>query len=365
MKKLKGFFSNLSYIWKITAVVIVLHSMYWAGYASDRYVSSANVVLESPEIIPDSFNMAAMLSSSNATADLLLLRDHLLSVDMLHKLNNELDLRAHYSTTEADIFSRMWDSEVPMEKFHQYYLSRVKAEVDEYAGVLRINAEAFNPEMAQKIASLLLAYGEDHMNKMGQKLASEQVLFIEKQVKDLSKRLSESRERLIAYQNEHGLISPTGVVESISAVIAGLENELAQTEAKRNALRNFQSKTSPEVIKLTAQISALERQIKSERSRMATSSGNALNKLSSEYEELALQSQFALDLYSNALAALENTRVDAVRKLKQVSVLQNPTFPEYPVKPERAYNIFSFILLVFLVGLIMQMLVLIIKDHKD
>lgn len=365
MKKIKGFFSNLSYIWKATAVVIVLHSMYWAGYASDRYVSSANVVLESPEVLPGQFNMAAMLSGSNVTADLLLLRDHLLSVDMLHKLNADLDLRAHYSTNSVDVFSRMWSKDVPMEKFHQYFLSRVSVELDEYAGVLRINAEAFNPEMAQKIASLLLEYGEDHMNKMGQKLASEQVLFIEEQVKDLSERLSESRERLIAYQNEHGLISPTGTVESISTVIAGLENELALAEAERNSLKSFQSKTSPEMIKLTSKIRALETQIRNESSRVAKASGDALNQLSSEYEELAMKSQFALDLYSNALAALENTRVEAVRKLKQVSILQNPTLPEYAVKPERVYNIFSFIFLVLLIGLIAQMLALIIKDHRD
>jgi len=63
--------------------------------------------------------------------------------------------------------------------------------------------------------------------------------------------------------------------------------------------------------------------------------------------------------------ALENTRIEAARKLKQVSVLQSPTFPEYPVEPRRLYNTVVFAIIAFLAGLIIQMLVLIVKDHKD
>ena len=65
------------------------------------------------------------------------------------------------------------------------------------------------------------------------------------------------------------------------------------------------------------------------------------------------------------LAALENTRIEAARKLKQVSVLQSPTLPEYPVEPKRLYNSVVFALIALFVGLIGQMLVLIIEDHKD
>ena len=98
---------------------------------------------------------------------------------------------------------------------------------------------------------------------------------------------------------------------------------------------------------------------------MAQQSGGALNELSSRYQRLELRAQFAQESYSGALMALENTRIEAARKLKQVSVLQSPTIPEYSVEPRRLYNTVVFAIIACLAGLIIQMLVLIVQDHKD
>lgn len=352
-------------IWFLALLIIFANSIYWLFLASDRYVSEANVVLESPEVSMDSLNMAAMLSNNNSSSDLLLLRDHILSVDMMLKLENKLGIKKYYSNDEYDFFSRLRNENSPVEIFHRYYLSRVSAEVDDYAGVLRIKVQAFTPDMAQRIANSILLYGEKHMNDMGQKLAMEQVEFIEEQVELLSVRLSESRQKVLDYQNDHGLVSPTGTVESISAVIATLEAELAQLTTQLNVLRNFQSKNSPEVVKINSQINAVKLQIESEKSRMADRDGNALNEISSEYEALLLQSQFALDLYSSSLSALENTRVEAIRKLKQISILQMPTMPEYSVEPRRLYWVFLVFLITLMASTIAKMVSFIIKDHRD
>jgi capsular polysaccharide transport system permease protein len=75
--------------------------------------------------------------------------------------------------------------------------------------------------------------------------------------------------------------------------------------------------------------------------------------------------QFSQESYSTALSALENTRIEAARKLKQLSVLQSATLPEYAVEPERLYNSAVFIIIALFLGLIVQMLVLIIMDHRD
>jgi capsular polysaccharide transport system permease protein len=97
-------------------------------------------------------------------SDQLLLRDHLLSVDMLEKLDAELNLREHYSDRSRDPISRMWSADMSREWFHRYYLSRVSVEFDEYAGVLVIRTEAFSPEKARAIATILMDEGGRYMN---------------------------------------------------------------------------------------------------------------------------------------------------------------------------------------------------------
>lgn len=352
--------------WIFSALLVAVVSVYWGLIASDRYVSETNVVLESPQIAAPTLNFQALLvGNSPGSGDMLLLRDHLLSVDMMNKIDQSVDFRQHYSNDRIDFFSRLIKPTVTIEELHEYYLKRVLVELDDYAQVLRIKVHAFTPEMAYRITTLLLQEGESHMNTMGQRLAEEQVNFLEKQVAGLSGEYNEARKALLDYQNKNGLVSPTETVASLSAVVAGLEVQLANLKAKRTVLKSYQSKYSPELVRVESEISALNNQITSERARVAQQSGEALNLLSSEYQILELNAQFAQQSYSGALAALESTRIEAARKLKQVSILQSPTLPEYAVEPRRLYNTAVFTIVLFFAGLIMQMLLLIIKDHRD
>ncbi|MEE2001540.1 chain-length determining protein [Alkalimonas sp. MEB108] len=351
--------------WAVALVVIIVAFFYWMLLATDRYVSEANIVLKSPEISPASLNFSSLLSGTSGAGDLLLLRDHLLSVDMLNVLEQQLQIRQHFANKDIDRWSRLSSEDAPMEKFHSYMLNRINIHFDDYANVLRLRVQAYSPEMAQQIAQTLLQEGELHMNRMGQRLAEEQVAFIEGQVEVLEKRLYSAREALLSFQNTHGLVSPTGSVESIMMIVAQLEAQKALLEAQRKASSSFQSPSSPEMQRLDSQIQALNTQINLERSKMATSDGDALNRISAEFETLTLQAQFALELYSNSLLMLESTRVEAARKLKQVSVLQYPTLPQYSVEPRRSYNFIVVCFFAIVLAGIAQLTRAIIRDHLD
>lgn len=351
-------------VWSLISLCILGAAFYWSLIATDRFVSQANVVLLSAQINKPEVGLSAILSGQTNN-DLLILRDFMLSTDMLARLQAKLDLRAHYSNPDIDWLSRLSAPDVPTETFHRYVLNRISIELDEYAQVLRISAQAYEAEMARQIVALLLEVGEAHMNAMGHRLAEEQVRFIEKQVEILRLRMVEDGERLLKYQNEHGLISPTETVGSLSSVVAKLESELASLQARKAAISVSQSERSPEMMKLDSEIKGMREQIASERARLARASGDALNRLAAEYELLRLQYEFSNNLYSSAVTALENTRVEAARALKQVSVLQTPTVPEYSTQPRRLYNITVFAIFAALAGLILQLLLSIIREHKD
>lgn len=353
-------------IWATCLLLILLVDGYWVFFASNRYVSESNIVLESPQIALPSLDFSSLFSNSSGKgAEMLLLRDFLLSVDMLREIDTATNFRKHYADKQYDFFSRLRSEDEPIEELHEYYLDQVSVELDDYAQVLRIKVQAFDPEVAYQIDTLLLEHGEARMNALGQRLAEEQVLFLEKQVNQLRDGFNKARLDLLNYQNEKGLVSPIGTVESLSAVVADLASQLANLEASKRALVSYQSMKSPAVVKIDSEIEAIKQQINQESARMAQTSGGALNTLSSEYQTLQLQLEFAQESYSGALSALQNTRIEAARKLKQVSVLQSPTFPEYSVEPDRFYNSVVFTILALFVALIAQMLVLIIKEHQD
>ncbi|MGM0768006.1 MAG: chain-length determining protein [Pseudomonadota bacterium] len=351
--------------WLIALAAVLGAVIYWGFVATDRYVSRAHVVLQTPEIMPTGLNVSSLLSGTSGSGDLLLLKDHLESVHMLRTLQNRIDLRGHYSSPQIDLFARLEQEEAPMEKFHDYMKSRISIVFDDYASLLKIEVQAYTPEMAQAITQALLDEGEKHMNEMGQRLAEEQVFFIDKQVDELEERLFTARDELLAYQNEYGLVSPTQTVEAIFETVSRLEGELALLKARTTAQRSFQSEGSPEIRRLKAEASALEQQIEIEKRKMTQESGDALNRVSAEYQTLELRAQFALDLYSNALTTLESTRVEAARKLKQISILEYPTLAEYSTRPDRLYNITVFAIFAALFAAIAQLITTVIRDHRD
>ncbi|NOT21804.1 MAG: hypothetical protein HOP22_03650, partial [Nitrospiraceae bacterium] len=186
-------------------LLCLLAIIYWGLIASDRYVSEAHVIIQQMDMASaQPTGLSTLLGTSGGTnrGDQLLLRDHLLSVDMLEKLDAELDLRGHYSDRSHDLISRMWSPDMSREWFHRYYLSRVTVEFDEYAGVLVIRTEAFSPEKARAMTSKLMEEGERYMNMVARRLAQEQVSFLETQVGQISERVMQARQAVLAYQNE-------------------------------------------------------------------------------------------------------------------------------------------------------------------
>jgi capsular polysaccharide transport system permease protein len=354
---------------EVAILVSALGAGYWFLWASDRFVSEAHVVIQKTEISGSgTFDLGSLLSGGSSTgnkSDQMLLRDHLLSIDMLRALDAKLKLREHYSDPSRDFFSRMWFRNPSIEWFHEHYLSRVSVEFDEYSGVLVVKAQAYDPPTAQAITATLLAEGERFMNSLAHNLAQSQVSFLEKQVTSLADRATQARQALLAFQNRRGMASPQATAETISAIVARLQAQRAELETQRSTLQSYLVPSHPNIVQVNQQIASVDRQIALEQGKLAAPSGNSLNRTVEEYQRLEMQASFAQDMYKTALTALEQGRIEATRTLKQMSVVQTPTRPERSMEPRRAYNTLVFLLVALLLAGVAQLLISIIRDHKD
>lgn len=350
--------------------VALLGVLYWSLIASDRYVSETHVIVQKADLAGaqtlDFGSLLGSIGAGNSHEDQMLLRDYLLSVDMLKKLDASLNLRRHYSASERDIISRMWAEDEPIEWFHRHFLSRVSVEYDDYSGVLVIAAEGYTPKTAHAITQMMVAEGERFMNELSHRLASEQVAFLEAQVDRLKHRAQEARNAVIHFQNQNELVSPQAAVESRVGLIAKLEASRADLQTRRNAMKAYLVEDNPAIEQIDQQIEAIEQQIEQEKRTLASAQQTStLNRTLEEYQRLELEAAFAEETYKSALTALESGRVEASRKLKKVSVLQSPTLPEYPEQPRRIYNSVVFILFSFIVAGLIHLMLAIIRDHKD
>lgn len=342
-----------------------LFCLYWL-FSSDRYVSDATIIIQNPDTMTASgFDLAALMSGGLSLPDQLLLQEHLLTVDMLKKVDAKLDLRSHYSDSSRDIASRMWFKDASMEWFHRHYKGRVEVTFDTINGVLRISTQAYTPEMAHAITSMLVEEGERYMNEISHKLAQTQVLFLSGLVETAQANMRAASDKLVAFQNSKGLVSPKATVESIHAIVEKLETQRTNLQTQIAALPRTLDKNHPNRRALATALAAVEKQISQEKAKLASNKGKALNALMEEERQLEMDLEFKKDLYQSALTGLETGRTNTARALKVVSVIQNPTMPEYPWEPRRIYGILSTLCIsLFLLG-VAYLLKNVILDHVD
>lgn len=356
------------YAVNLILVLAVLISAYWLVFASDRYVSEANVIIRKTDSVgAPSFDLGMLVSGVPHAdrANQLLLRDYLLSVDMLKKLDKQLDLRTHFSDSSHDLISRMWLKDTSMEWFYLHYLSRVQVEFDEFAGVLRIKVQAYDAETSQAIAQMLVQEGERYMNLLGHEMAQVQVDFLTTQVEQAQQRFQQASQALLNYQNKAGLLSPQATAESINAIVASLESQRAQLQTQLASLPKSLDRDHPNIVLLKQALNAVDKQIKQEKLKLATPSGGTLNSYVEEFHRLEMDVQFTQELYKSSLIALEKGRIDATRMLEKVSVLQTATLAEYPMEPRRVYNTIITLLLALMLAGILKLLKSIVLDHVD
>lgn len=344
-------------------------SIYWT-LASDRYVSEAVVIVQNTETggaSAPSDLLSMFTGGSGSKTDQLLLVEFLTSIDMLNKLDKELDLRGHYSNTNADIISRLWSKDISEEWFYKYFKKRVSVAYDDFSGVVRISSEAFDPETATKITTLLVQNGEDFMNKLSHKIAEDQVNFLSEQTDIAKNDLLRANEKLIEFQNRRNMVSPSSEVQNYQTLIADLEKQKSELLVKIATIPNNLGAHNQIRESLNKNVNAIEEQITLLRQKVTSANDkvSALNELADEENLLKLDVEFKKELYSSTLSGLAKGKLSAARLIKNVGILQSPSKPQYAMKPERLYNISATIVVMLLILGMLQLLKAVILDHVD
>lgn len=349
------------------AIFSILATIYWVMIASDRYVSEARVVVQRTEltqsVVPDIGSLLTG-SGSGSRADQLMMREYLLSRDMAAKLDKELKLEEHYSRWTIDPLSRLAFADSAND-FYQYYLDRVTVEFDEYSGVLVVRAQAFDPAMSEAITSAMIADGAQFMNRSANQLAAEQVTFLRDEVNSLEERARDARQKVLAFQNRERIASPEAQAQAIGQIVAQLEARKSELQVELASQSAFLVADHPVLVELRRQIAAIDRQIATQNGRLAGPRGGSLNATMEQFAILEADAKFAEQLYRTALAALEKGQVESTRTIKTLSVVQQPNLPDEAELPHRARKSITYAILAFLIAGVLQLLVMIIRDHRD
>jgi len=351
----------------LTLVVIpfALLAFYYGLIASDRYTSEAVFTIKENGSSTGGVDIGLLgIGNASGLEDERIMKEYLVSGDMLAYLDQTLDNRAHFQGVGADWLSAL-PEDATREDYLDYYRDHIDVYFDEVAGLLFVEVQAFEREYAQRLLETMLQHAERVVNDMSHELSMAQVEFVEQQLVKAQQSLKVAKQRLLAFQNKYQIFSPEQQGQALTAIMDSLAAELSQEKAKLKQILGSQKSDSPQVIATRERIRALTEQIGDEQRRLIGEGGRALNDLMDEYTNLQLDLEFAKDAYASTLAAVEQARAEASKKMKHLVIVSKPSIAEEAKYPDRFYILVTALIVLLMVFGIIRMTISTIKEHQD
>lgn len=342
-------------------------TFYTIAIAKPRYVSESKIVVKqtNDNSVGTGSGLVALLGgSSTSVEDSHYLTNYILSNDMIKKLDKEFNFRSHYHTNGTDFINEL-TAESTQEELLEYFKRRVKVELDIATNILSIKTESFEPEYALKLNKALLEQSELFVNNISKKMAIEQTAFAEKQLSDAQVELEKAKNDVLNYQNRNQILDPESSARALNSLIAGLEANLSTLRTEERQLLSYLNPTAPQVVSLRSQIKAVEQQVAQERAKLTSPTNNRLNSQALQFEQIKADAKFAEEKYKMALTALEKARLETARKMKNLIIISSPFKAEEALYPRKVYIIATSLVFLLIFYGFVQLILAVIRDHKD
>lgn len=349
----------------IVGVPTLFAIIYYGFIASDMYVSEAKVAVRSAKSGLSTNGLTALLSSpvlSSGGQDSMVVMDYVSSLDIIDKLSDRTDFIEHYSSDNIDFLSRL-KSDATRQEILEYYQKRVHVQRDTMSDVLTVKVRAFSPEMAQKIASLVIELNEDLVNTLSNRMEEDAIQSARSEVDRAVEQLRKTALDINRFQSVNDSISPQDESIALFGRLSEMESRLSETKAKLSETMAYMREDSADVVVLKNRINALERQLSLEKGRVTGEGDDDLGRLVGNYQPLLLEQEIAQQGYASSLASFEAARIDAQRKKQYLITFVEPNFPDAASEPRRLIKIVTVMVYSFLTYLIFGLLWSALKDH--
>lgn len=334
-----------------TALLIlpwVLYAFYLIVWAAPQYESQSQLIVKSSDggssFDPSSLLMAAGVSSGSGNESSLV-EAYIQSADMIKYLDSTIQLRDHYTSDEADMFSGL-SAEHKQEDFYQFYLDHVDVSVDSTSSVITLRTRAFNAEYAQVINQAIVEKAEQFINTINNNLAKSKLVFAKGEHEIVEQKLQNAKTEILGFQSKYNVLDPTAEGAAFQQIAFSLEATLAQKKAELSTMATMMSNMAPEVINIKREISALQKEVEKQKEKISTTEGQgqslSVSELMAQYSNLQVQLQLAIQAYSSSLITLENARVEAYQKLQHLVTIESSTLPDDNSYPTILYNLVLF-----------------------
>ena len=373
-RRASGLASRLGFLFSYSGLfisVVVIPTLVATGFftllAADRYVSESRFVVRNPQRVAPS-GLGSLLQGtvfSRSQDDTYSVHDYIRSRDALRELDRAVDMRAAYSSSHIDFWNRFpgLDGDDSAEALHKHYQDHVQIEYDSVSSISVLRVRAYTAENAQKINDLLLQMGERLVNNLNTRSREDLIKVAEQEVMVAESRVKAAATALTAFRSGNRVFDPERQSAMQMQVVGKLQEEYQAVQDQLAQLKQV-APGNPQVAVLTASAERLRRSIAEQTSRLL-GERQSLSAKSPAFDRLLLAKTIAERQLASALAALDSSRNDALRKQLYLERLVQPNLPDVATEPRRLRASLTVFVVSLLSWAVLCMVVASVREHSD
>lgn len=325
----------------------LLAGWYYSSVATPLYATRSEFVIQ--QATPQTTGALGGLFSGTALAtqqDSITVQSYLQSRDAMLRLDADHGFKAAFSDPSIDPIQRL-EPDASNEEAYRLYRRNVRIGYDPTEGIIRMEVIAPDPELSATFSRALIAYAEEQVDKLTQRLREDQMRGARESYEEAEARMLEAQRRVVELQETLKVFSSEVEVSLLTSQISTLEMELTRERLTLEEMLANPSPNRARVAPLERRIESLEREIAALRARLTEDSDAGASLARVQSELLIAQADVATRqmILTQALQQLEAARIEANRQVRYLSLGVAPVPPDDPTYP----RVFENTLLVFLI----------------
>lgn len=354
--------------WLFGGVVMLptaLSGGYFACLASDVYVSESRFVVHAADRLEGGGGLSNLFRGIGApgSEDTLVLRDYLLSREVMHDADREYGLRTGYG--RGDLLSRFpapWEQD-RYEDFVDYYQRQVQVNIDPQSTVGVLTVRGFDSKQVQDWNRALLGKAARRIGELNESMRRDTLALAQAELQKAERRLRQAEAQVAGFRMQAQVLDPERQAGLELQSMQELRHRLVGAESRLAQLRAL-APQSPQVAALQSEIGTLKDALAQAQARV-TGPGGSRAHAAQTYAGLQLERELAAKLVAAATEALTRASVQAQRRHLYLETLSAPSLPDAALQPRRWRNVLATFVFGLLAWGVLGLLLSGVREHHD
>jgi capsular polysaccharide transport system permease protein len=314
---------------------------YFFAIATPMYATKSEFLILEADNAGGGGGLGGLLSGTQfaTNQDSIAVQSYLQSKDAMLRLDEDAGFKAHFTQESLDPIQRL--SEDPSaEEAYETFKKNVKIGYDPTEGVVRMEVIAADPDVATLFSKRLIAYAEERVNNLTQQKRGDQMTDARESFENAAKERRLAQKQLVTLQQQGAILDPESVIMSLRNQINTVELQLLEKELQLAALLDNARPNQSRVDGARGDVRRLGDQLAALNAKMvdASQGENSLATLTLNIQMAQADLATRDLLLQSALQSMEQTRMEAGRQVRYLTISVEPIPSEDPSYPRAFEN---------------------------